>query len=631
MMMNKTLTYLIVGLLSIVVLLTSTFLVVSAQQRVSPLERMRRVQEVAKLSGSYSFHTEIDSISDYAPRITNTGKESRRDQLVIDGSVDESNHTSEITIQNQNGIMLEVRRERGVTYMRQPGSDWQQVKATTNVAQINTLTFLSGVVNASASNSTNPGYSFDFDGTAFAAHFERLLTLDRARGIAYRDEWAALAQSAQLKSATGTGHITVDADGLPSALELMLVFPANGTQGSVQSTIRSTFFGYARSGLALQKLVNQPLYVLSQYAELDSAVVLRWLFSVLALVLVAIMARVLLVHAKKLTVPFTLLMVFLIGYQPYSNIPSVAAAKINQTDPNPQPEPTPQLFNPLVSPLEQGVAIALPPAGVSVLDQPLFSNSTGRTASRADAADSVDTDGDGLTDTQEALYGSEPLLADSDSDGLTDAQEQLLGTRPKYSDTDGDGLSDGIEVKYPSTYGGSAYYSSPLVSDTNGDAVADGIECVEKMQSQTANCADTDGDLIPDFLDDDNDNDKIPDAYDIAKNAKDAAVYGENTPMQLRINNTSTVVRPLVVDLQIAPVDRTLLSANNAIYNWPKDDNAGQIERIKDTTFANSPLYMSTESKANNGDVKVTAMLEVRVPVSASSTGNLPVCPCVAR
>jgi len=335
MMMNKTLTYLIVGLLSIVVLLTSTFLVVSAQQRVSPLERMRRVQEVAKLSGSYSFHTEIDSISDYAPRITNTGKESRRDQLVIDGSVDESNHTSEITIQNQNGIMLEVRRERGVTYMRQPGSDWQQVKATTNVAQINTLTFLSGVVNASASNSTNPGYSFDFDGTAFAAHFERLLTLDRARGIAYRDEWAALAQSAQLKSATGTGHITVDADGLPSALELMLVFPANGTQGSVQSTIRSTFFGYARSGLALQKLVNQPLYVLSQYAELDSAVVLRWLFSVLALVLVAIMARVLLVHAKKLTVPFTLLMVFLIGYQPYSNIPSVAAAKINQTDPNP--------------------------------------------------------------------------------------------------------------------------------------------------------------------------------------------------------------------------------------------------------------------------------------------------------
>ena len=271
-MMHKTFTYATAVLLSIVVLLTSTFLVVSAHQRVSPLERMRRVQEIAKLSGAYSFHTEIDSVSDYAPRITNIGKESRHDRLIIDGAVDESNNSSKITIQNQNGIMLEVRRERGQTFMRQPGSDWQTVKANTNVAQINTLTFLSGVVNATAIKSANPGYSFGFDGSAFAAHFERLLTIDRARGIAYRDEWAALAQSAQLKSATGSGHITVDADGLPSTLELNLVFPPNGTQGSVQSTIRSTFFGYARSGLALQKLVNQPLYVLSQYAELDSAV-----------------------------------------------------------------------------------------------------------------------------------------------------------------------------------------------------------------------------------------------------------------------------------------------------------------------------------------------------------------------
>ena len=626
--MNKTFTYATAVLFSIVVLLTSTFLVVSAQQRISPLERMRRVQEVAKLSGAYSFHTEIDSVSDYAPRITNIGKESRHDRLIIDGAVDESNNSSTITIQNQNGIMLEVRRERGQTYMRQPGSDWQTVKANTNVAQINTLTFLSGVVNANAVDGANPGYAFEFDGKAFAAHFERLLKIDSSNGIAYRDEWTSLAQSAQLKSATGTGHIVVDSDGLPSALELKLSFPASGSQGAVQSTIRSTFFAYARSGLALQNFVNQPLYVISEYVQLDSAVVLRWLLSTLALIGVVGIAGALLKHAKRLSVPFTLLMVFLIGYQPYANIPRAAAATVNQMNPTPEPEVPPALFNPLVSPLQQGVPIALPAAGVSVLDQPLFSSSTGRTASRADAADSVDTDGDGLTDSQEALYGSDPLLADSDSDGLTDAQEKLLGTRPKNSDTDGDGLSDGVEVKYPSTYGGFSYYSSPLVSDTNGDGVADGIECVDKIQNQTANCADTDGDLIPDFLDDDNDNDKIPDAYDIAKNAKDNTVYGENTPMHLRINNTSTVVRPLVVDLQIAPVDRTLLSSNNAIYDWPKDDNAGQIERIKDTTFANSPLYMSTESKANNGDVKVTAMLEVRVPVSAGSTGNLPVKAC---
>ena len=628
--MKKTFTYASVVLLSVVLLLASTYLLVSAHQRVSPIERMRRVQEVAKLSGAYKFHTEIDSISDYAPRITNTGKESRHDQLVIDGAVDESNHTSEITIQNQNGIMLEVRRERGLTYMRQPGSDWQQVKANTNVAQINSLTFLSGVVNATAVDGATPGYAFGFDGKAFATHFERLLKIDSTNGISYRDEWTSLAQSAQLKNATGSGHIAVDNDGLPSALELKLSFPANGSQGAVQSTIRSTFFAYARSGLALQTFVNQPLYVLSEYAQLESAVVLKWLLSVLALVLVLFLARVLFIHAKKLTVPLTLLMVFLIGSQPYANIPHVAAAASTQTDPAPKPEPTPALFNPLVSPLQQGVPIALPAAGVSVLDQPLFTNSTGRTESRAEPADTVDTDGDGLSDTQEALFGSDPLLADTDSDGLSDFQEQQLGTRPKNPDTDFDGLADGIEVKYPTTFGGFSYFSNPLLADTNGDSVPDGLECFEKLQNQTANCADTDSDGISDFLDDDNDNDYIPDKYDISNTAKVNTSYGENNPMLLRINNTIPSVKPLIVDLQIMPADRTLLTANDAIYDWPKDDNAGQIERVKDTTFANSPTYMSTESKANNGDIKVTAMLEVRIPLSSGSTGNLPVKDCNA-
>jgi len=496
------------------------------------------------------------------------------------------------------------------------------------VPHMNTLTFLSGVVNANAVDGANPGYAFEFDGKAFATHFERLLKIDSSNGIAYRDEWTSLAQSAQLKSATGTGHIVVDRDGLPSALELKLSFPARGSQGAVQSTIRSTFFAYARSGLALQQFMNQPLFVLSEYAQLDSTVVLKWLLSVIALVIVVIGARVLMKHAKRLTVPLTLLMVVLIGYQPYSNIPRAAAAAANQTAPTPQPEAPPVLFNPLVSPLVHGAAIALPPAGASVLDQPLFAGITGRTASRTESTDSADTDGDGLSDTQETLFGSDPLLADTDSDGLSDFQEQQLGTRPKSPDTDFDGLDDGIEVKYPSTFGAFSYYSNPMLADTNGDSVTDALECFEKLQNQTANCADTDSDGIPDFLDDDNDNDFIPDKYDISNTAKVNTSYGEYNPMLLRINNTIPSVKPLIVDLQITPADRTLLTANNAIYDWPKDDNAGQIERVKDTTFANSPTYMSTESKANNGDIKVTAMLEVRVPVSAGSTGNLPVKAC---
>jgi hypothetical protein len=58
----------------------------------------------------------------------------------------------------------------------------------------------------------------------------------------------------------------------------------------------------------------------------------------------------------------------------------------------------------------------------------------------------VDSDNDGLTDTQEADLGTDPDNADTDGDGLEDGAEVSLGTDPTVSDTDGDGYSDGEEV-----------------------------------------------------------------------------------------------------------------------------------------------------------------------------------------
>ena len=60
----------------------------------------------------------------------------------------------------------------------------------------------------------------------------------------------------------------------------------------------------------------------------------------------------------------------------------------------------------------------------------------------------ADSDGDGLTDTEEADLGTNPNLEDSDGDGLTDPQELDLGTTPTTADTDGDGFSDGEEVDF---------------------------------------------------------------------------------------------------------------------------------------------------------------------------------------
>lgn len=61
-----------------------------------------------------------------------------------------------------------------------------------------------------------------------------------------------------------------------------------------------------------------------------------------------------------------------------------------------------------------------------------------------------------------------PESIDSDDDGLTDTEEAALGTDPTKVDTDEDGLNDGMEVNF--------YFTDPLNSDTDGDTFLDGSE-----------------------------------------------------------------------------------------------------------------------------------------------------------
>jgi hypothetical protein len=58
-----------------------------------------------------------------------------------------------------------------------------------------------------------------------------------------------------------------------------------------------------------------------------------------------------------------------------------------------------------------------------------------------------DSDGDGLSDQQEALLGTESSNPDTDGDGLSDGEEMLLyGSNPAAPDSDGDGAPDGDEI-----------------------------------------------------------------------------------------------------------------------------------------------------------------------------------------
>jgi len=64
-----------------------------------------------------------------------------------------------------------------------------------------------------------------------------------------------------------------------------------------------------------------------------------------------------------------------------------------------------------------------------------------------------DTDGDGMPDVWESLYGLNPLdsadaLLDGDGDGLTNREEYIHGTNPTKTDTDNDGMPDKWEIQY---------------------------------------------------------------------------------------------------------------------------------------------------------------------------------------
>lgn len=112
------------------------------------------------------------------------------------------------------------------------------------------------------------------------------------------------------------------------------------------------------------------------------------------------------------------------------------------------------------------------------------------------AAD-VDSDGDGLTDTQEAELGTDPANPDSDEDGLFDGAEGSTGTDPLIYDTDGDGFGDNAEAAANSdpTDPASMSEGEPTV-DTDGDMLTDAQEAALGTNAATP---DTDGDGITDF------------------------------------------------------------------------------------------------------------------------------------
>ncbi len=98
----------------------------------------------------------------------------------------------------------------------------------------------------------------------------------------------------------------------------------------------------------------------------------------------------------------------------------------------------------------------------------------------------ADTDGDNLTDYAEIMqHKTSPVKADTDSDGLMDGEELARNTNPNQADTDNDELLDGDEVK--------VYKTDPTKRDTDEDGLTDGEEARKYTTNPLATDTDNDG------------------------------------------------------------------------------------------------------------------------------------------
>jgi len=111
----------------------------------------------------------------------------------------------------------------------------------------------------------------------------------------------------------------------------------------------------------------------------------------------------------------------------------------------------------------------------------------------AGIAVNTDADGDGLSDYEEWVYGSDPLKPDMSGDGMTDYEKIILGLDPARMDTYGDGLPDWWVVQQGLDH---------TLSQAARDADGDGLTNAEEFQlgfDPNDGIADNDGDGLPDW------------------------------------------------------------------------------------------------------------------------------------
>lgn len=586
------------GLALLTLALVSALPLLRAVEAVRP-DPVQAAWEQARSSAGYQFSSDVRQITTPSATIGNIGRSSREERMHLEGRTDTRADLVELRLWTDGGTVLqaesgiEVRIEQGKAMARRGGGSWQEIPglSETIAPQGDFMSYLVAVRDVVASAPERRGgveftrYSFTIDGPTLARYLRDTLE-EQLRQRGELTIGARLSIPEAHNQVSGSGELWVGSDGMPLRQILMLQLPPQNDE-YLTLNITTNFSDFAAVPA-------------NRFDLLVAAVPLLQGLAMLAIALLVASALIIYRSSRALQRGLALLFTLLLA------------------------------ASPLLTAQQAHAAMSAYGARLDAQDQQREASVASEEAYAAVTAAQSDPHRDPLAQAEttwaaQQSLASGPAVAaaapndsvDTDGDGLTDFQETILGTSPTYPDSDDDGVSDGVEVRGFS-YAGKQWYGNPDSRDSNGDRIADTREWLLDTNSD-GKPDDTDNDMVPDAFDDDNDGDQVPDAFDLAPQIHSRmggggqAPYDELTPLKLTINDLEAG-KPTFVDFQIRPDDEDHLWFAQNVLDWPHDTQS-QFQDGDDKTFADLARAEGRQPAPNesHGDMKLVPMLEIRI------------------
>lgn len=614
----------------------------TATERFTARQAVKQAWERVQEAGIYSFSADIVQRSIPTLSVANVGQRSREYAYYLEGATNLPDEQLQLKLWTQNGSVLdpdsateiEVDGERARA--RQGKGAWETIDDFTGffAPEGDFLTYLVAAKaiqdhgQETRNGITFTRYTFAIDGPRYARHVHQQLT-EQLRATGELPHGITLELPTQYVEMTGTGELWIDGRGLPLRQILQLHFPAQGadslSQGShsTQADITVNFSGFPEApplqaaNMAIERTfvsfagamvasINNVLTDVATWQAMLSLVQglgLLLLFAIPALYLIRFRNARTVYHAVVFSVIVSLIGAPLLQSHHMWRFFTAQSARAAEH----QAQQSRQALAETLQTQTASVAVTQPMANNLAGPAALPAIQAQGTPPDCNATIAGDTDGDGLSDGEEALLGTDIDNADSDADLLTDCEE-VAGM----------------------LYQGERWYSDPNAPDTNLDGLGDGVEW------DAAN-PDLDNDGTPDFRDLDNDGDGVPDRVDSSPNQAlrndngTLSTFTEDIPFHLNVDGLMADTYAYV-EFQIQPTNPDRLWYAYNVLDWPGTDvngdgvvlgadRLGQVQDHDGVTFfdlcqtsggaaTNGNCTISPDA---NGDLRLIPMLEIEL------------------